>query len=88
VAEGPGNGLRGVFEGLVEPAKIAVIPNGINYRTFERATEEAEPSKRGKRLLYLSSLMKRKGLFLLLEALPIMFAREPDVQVTTVCKSD
>ena len=77
-----GHGLRGVFDELVDPGKIAVIPNGIDYRRFEQPATEAGAPKSGKRLLYLSSLMKRKGLFLLLEALPLVFARHSDAEVS------
>lgn len=76
-----GHGLRRVFDGLVSPDRVIVIPNGIDCEAFAPVPSVAvRPT--GKRLLYLSSLKKRKGLFLLLEALPAVFAQHEDASLT------
>jgi glycosyltransferase involved in cell wall biosynthesis len=76
-----GQRLAGIFDGLVAPSRVVVIPNGIAFRMFERegSFSDARP---GRRLLFLSSLRKRKGLFVLLEALPQVFSRFPDATIT------
>ena len=76
-----GHGLRRVFDGLVRPDRVIAIPNGIDCEAFARVPAVAvRPT--GKRLLYLSSLKKRKGFFLLLEALPAVFAQHEDASLT------
>lgn len=76
-----GNGLKQVFNGLVSPDRVVAIPNGIECQLFAPPPAVvARPP--GKRILFLSSLRKRKGLFLLLEALPAVFAQHDDAEVT------
>jgi len=76
-----GNSLKKIFNGLIEPSRVTVIPNGIDYEEFT-APERSTPPPSGQRMLYLSSLSKRKGIFLLLEALPRVFARHPQAEIT------
>lgn len=76
-----GHGLRPIFAGLVSPDRIVVIPNGIDCQPFAPPpAAAARPS--GKRILFLSSIKKAKGFFLLLEALPAVLAQHPDAMVT------
>lgn len=76
-----GHGLRKVFDGLVSPDRVVAIPNGIDCQVFTPPPAAAARPP-GKRILYLSSLMKRKGLFLLLEAFPAVCAQHGDAVVT------
>jgi glycosyltransferase involved in cell wall biosynthesis len=80
-----GERLRRVFDGLVEPERISVVPNGIVCEEFDRpdlVTPPADSGSPGKRLLFLASLKERKGLFVFLRALPAIIARHPGVSVT------
>jgi 1,4-alpha-glucan branching enzyme len=76
-----GHCLKKIFDGLVPPDRISVIPNGIRYQEFDELI--GSKSRDGqKRILFLSSLRERKGVFLLLEALRGVFHRHPDACVT------
>ena len=76
-----GGGVKGTFAGLVEMDRVTVIPNGIDCDQF--STRRGSPAAgRPKRLLYLSSIKRRKGIFLLLEALPRVLAKHADLEVT------
>jgi glycosyltransferase involved in cell wall biosynthesis len=79
-----GNGLRQIFAALVSPDRVVAIPNGIDCQAFAPPPAAAARPP-GKRILYLSSLMKRKGLFLLLEALPAVFAGRAAPWRAAVC---
>jgi glycosyltransferase involved in cell wall biosynthesis len=77
-----GERLRNMFDGFLDPTTIVVISNGIDYQQFMPPEPGAATRPVGKRLLYLSNLRKRKGLFLILEALPKVLARYPDGEMT------
>jgi glycosyltransferase involved in cell wall biosynthesis len=77
-----GNNLRAVFSGFLNPARIAVIPNGIDYAQFDMNERSVDSERANNRILFLSSLMRRKGVFLLLEALPAVVKKHPGVCVT------
>src|ERR1051326_8562081 len=72
-----GQSLRSVFKGLVSEDRIAVIPNGIDYQQF--ACMPANSLNGCRKILFLSSLRKRKGLFQVIQALPYVLARCPGV---------
>jgi glycosyltransferase involved in cell wall biosynthesis len=76
-----GHTLKRVFDGLVDDGRIVVIPNGINYTQFGRL-EKGTIAKNGPRILYLSSLRRRKGLLRVIEALPGILARHPEARIT------
>ena len=72
-----GNSLRYMFEGLIPKEKIFVCENGVEDEIF--ATEEEVNKKIKKfgkddtiRIVYLSNLMKTKGILDLLEAVRIL----------------
>lgn len=81
-----GHCLKSIFHGLVETSRIAVIPNGIDYEPFTRPDSAVGERRRsrpaGPQLLYLSSLRKRKGMFVLLEAFGEVLSRHPDATMT------
>lgn len=78
-----GRRLQPLFDGLMENQKVVVIPNGISCATYDRTGPPSEDDRyAAKRLLYFSSLMRRKGVFVLLNALPKVFAQHPDAQMT------
>ncbi len=76
-----GERLRPLFDGLIDPDRVVVIPNGIDYEAYTRPAAVG-PVPPGRRLLYLASLRRRKGPFLLLEALPKVLEQYPDVRLT------
>ncbi|MDL1974763.1 MAG: glycosyltransferase family 4 protein [Deltaproteobacteria bacterium] len=78
-----GESLRHVFKDLVEPDKIVVVPNGIDYEQFDQIKRPSlKHHTSGRGILYLSSLLERKGIFRLIEALPIVLERYPEIRVT------
>jgi glycosyltransferase involved in cell wall biosynthesis len=70
--------------GLREEA-VEILPLGIPMPPL-RVTVEKAPSERPLRLLYVSRLEHRKGTLTLLDALPLVFARVPNVEVTLIGK--
>jgi glycosyltransferase involved in cell wall biosynthesis len=76
-----GQNLRQIFKGLVRDERLVVIPNGIDYQQFDRV-ETSTPAKTGDKILHLSSLKSRKGTLRLIEALPDILARHPEVKLT------
>ncbi len=77
-----GHSLRTIFEGLVPPDRIAVIPNGIDHTQYDCIDRLFETRRAMKKILYLGSLKKRKGVFILIKALPVVLSRHPDAEVT------
>ncbi|HYM29495.1 MAG TPA: glycosyltransferase family 4 protein, partial [Steroidobacteraceae bacterium] len=66
------------------PGRVAVIPNGIDTRVFDRVAEES----REERLLFAGQLQEFKGLDYLLEALAIVRAAHPRVKLRAVYQTD
>jgi glycosyltransferase involved in cell wall biosynthesis len=72
-----GESLRGQFEGLVPPERIAVVPNGIE----DVGVEDRHISRPGRRrVLYLNTLNKMKGALVLLQAVALVMGRRSDVE--------
>lgn len=69
-----GERLRPIFEGLVPPERIAVVPNGTEDFTFPLAQPEPSKPMRG---LYLANLRARKGFFVVLEAVRKVLQQNP-----------
>jgi glycosyltransferase involved in cell wall biosynthesis len=76
-----GYSVNHIFDGLMAQERIAVIPNGIDYSQYN-GVKEVGTGFFGRRILYLGSLKKRKGIFILLRALPTVFAKHPEIEVT------
>jgi glycosyltransferase involved in cell wall biosynthesis len=70
-----GSRLRSLFEGLMAPERIAVVPNG----TPDVARENG--ARLPNRVVYLSNLVKDKGIIEAVEAALILVARHPQVEV-------
>ena len=78
-----GRNLRSIFDGLVEPYRIEVIPNGIDYSQFNLYPNvHANPSNGCLKILFLSSLRKRKGIFDFLQSIPYVLQRHPEARFT------
>jgi len=72
-----GNSLRCLFEGLLPEDKIYVCPNGVEDEIFASEEEVKEKTSRWEnddtlRILYLSNLMKDKGILDLFQATAIL----------------
>lgn len=74
-----GEALRGAFAGLIDPRRIAVVPNGVAW-SKERASARSTPKRRRFRVLYLGTVNRLKGALALLEAIPLVDRIRRDVE--------
>ncbi len=74
-----GESLRSLFEGLVPPDRIAVVPNGIRWKPAA-GSSDVPADRRGFRVLYFGTLNRLKGLFVLLSAIPSVLKVRRDVE--------
>jgi glycosyltransferase involved in cell wall biosynthesis len=70
-----GSRLRSLFDGLMPPERVAVVPNG----TPDVARENG--ARLPNRVLYLSNLVKDKGIVEAVEAALILVARHSQVEI-------
>jgi glycosyltransferase involved in cell wall biosynthesis len=63
----------------ISPGSITVIPDGVDLSQFSPAQSEREPL-----LLYIGSLIKRKGVEYLIEALAAIAQRQPSLRLLIV----
>jgi glycosyltransferase involved in cell wall biosynthesis len=78
-----GNCLKGIFGDLIDSNKIFVVPNGINYKEYDLIEDFSNNHKiSGFRVLFLSSLRKRKGIFPFIKAIPFVLKKHPDIKIT------
>ena len=73
-----GTSLRGMFDGVVPPDRVRVIPNGIPDYFEERVHRSGNGNRHT--ILFLSTLMKEKGVLDVLSALPGIAEQVPDVR--------
>lgn len=82
------NQIREVFE--VPASKLEVIPNGVDVSRltsadFDRAAFRREYAHAGEKLvLYVGRLVAEKGIYVVLDALPLLLEVQPDVKVVIV----
>lgn len=81
-----GNSLRYMLEGIIPDSKIFVCENGVENRFFLQSNEFEEKIFRSQsdkkiRILYLSNLMKTKGILELLKACTILKDRNIDFEI-------
>lgn len=75
--------LRSIFDGLVEPYRIEVIPNGIDYSQFNLYPNVHSTPRNGRlKILFLSSLRKRKGIFEFLQSIPYVLQKHSEACFT------
>lgn len=74
-----GNKLKNVFEDLVDQSRIRVVPNGIDYTQYHL---NSKSQNQYCRVLYLSNLRRRKGIFEFLESMPYVLQKHPEVCFT------
>jgi PEP-CTERM/exosortase A-associated glycosyltransferase len=84
-------GLRGdILQRGISPEKVTVIPNAVNIDDFS-VGEAPDPQLaeklglRGKKLLgFIGSFYAYEGLNVLLDAMPLLLAHDPDIRVLLV----
>ncbi len=64
----------------IAPDKVAVIPMGVDLR--ERFTPDPRPTREQSQLLFVGRLVEKKGVGLLLQALPRVLQAFPNIQLT------
>lgn len=73
-----GKSVRLVFDGLVENQNVVVVPNGIDYHPFK---PNGQATNR-KGILYLSSLLERKGIYQFIKSLSLVLKLFPQINIT------
>jgi len=81
-----GESLRRMFRGIVPDEKIFVCPNGVEEHIFASEEEVREKTKRWEkdetvRIIYLSNLMKDKGILDLFDAVTILKSKGTKVHL-------
>lgn len=71
--------LRPIFDGLVPPARLGVLPNAIALTAFE--PRSGGPRTSAPVVAYLGQISRAKGTIDLLRAVPAIAAAVPDVRV-------
>ena len=74
-----GESFRWLFAGLIAPARIAVVPNGIDWPAVQKPTREPHKPHRY-RILHLSTLNRLKGAPILMAAIPMVLKVRQDVE--------
>ena len=74
-----GDSLKSQFDGLADKRRIAVVPNGIEWK--ESAPPARAPSSSTRyRIFHLSTLSHLKGVLVLIEAIPLVVRHRQDVE--------
>ncbi|HSL04375.1 MAG TPA: glycosyltransferase family 4 protein [Nitrospiraceae bacterium] len=74
-----GDSLKSQFDGLVDTRRIAVVPNGIEWKdsgSSKRMVRSSSPY----RILHLSTLSHLKGALVLIEAIPSVVTHRKDLE--------
>lgn len=64
----------------VPPERITVIPNGVNISQFPVGSKEGRKNQ----LIFVGSLIERKGVSYLIQAMASLVAAQPDIQLVIV----
>ena len=77
-----GESLKGLFDGLIRHDRISVVPNGVlrGSAGTPLADKHAPPDRPLFRVIFLSTLSRQKGLFILLQAIPLVVREHKDVE--------
>lgn len=75
-----GEMLKPIFHTWAPPDSIAVVPNGVPEMATSRSDRPDTPSSAPLRIVFLSTLSRQKGLFVLLEAVPLVVREYPKVE--------
>ena len=74
-----GDSLKRQFDGLVDKRRIAVVPNGIEWKELAPPAR-ARSSSTQYRIFHLSTLSHLKGVLVLIEAIPLVVRHRQDVE--------
>lgn len=74
-----GEALRKQFDGLVDAGKIRVVYPGLDMDVFLRNPPLAKDNKKKIDVLFVGCLSKAKGIFDLLEAIPLAVEKNPNI---------
>jgi glycosyltransferase involved in cell wall biosynthesis len=75
-----GEMLKPIFHSWAKPDNIAVVPNGVPESSIGRQNHSEALEPRPLRIVFLSTLSRPKGLFVLLDAIPLVTQEFPDVE--------
>lgn len=75
-----GEMLKRIFSPWAKAEAIAVVPNGVPESPICSRNREGSAKSSGFRVVFLSTLSRPKGLFLLLDVIPIVAREFPDVE--------
>lgn len=74
-----GESFRGIFEGLIPVDRISVVPNGVHWEGPGKPVGDTAVGKRC-RILYLGTVTRLKGVFVLLASIPQVVQVRDDVE--------
>ena len=75
-----GETLRGLFDGLVAPGRVAVVPNGVSWARGHGPAGAVIPKRRSVRILHFGTLSRLKGALVLLTSVPLVLRARSDVE--------
>ena len=76
-----GENLRYIFQGLVPDERIVVVPNGLNEEPFKKQNSISQTKfKNHIHILFLSNLIKSKGYFDVIKAIPQVIKNHNNVK--------
>ena len=75
-----GDSLKSQFDGLVDTRRIAVVPNGIEWKYSAAASVRVAHTSFRYRILHLSTLSHLKGALVLIEAIPSVVTHRKDLE--------
>ncbi len=75
-----GEMLKPIFHRWAHPESIAVVPNGVPELSTHRGDQPPSSPSAGLRIVFLSTLSRHKGLFVLLDAVTLVVQEFPEVE--------
>ena len=75
-----GEMLKPIFSTWAKPDSIAVVPNGVPESSQARAIRYESGTSSKFRVMFLSTLSRQKGLFVLLDTISLVAREYPDVE--------
>jgi glycosyltransferase involved in cell wall biosynthesis len=78
---------RLLASGSIDPGRISVVGNGLEFEVFERARRRAGTTSRGQTLVFTGNLALYQGVDLMLAAFARVRERRPSVRLSIVSQS-
>ena len=75
-----GDMLKPIFHRWASPESIAVVPNGVPELSTDGSPDAHSVRSAGPRIVFLSTLSRNKGLFVLLDAVPLVVQEFPTAE--------